>query len=64
MAFMKYLTPNSGKEDPEDWLESYKSAIKAEKWSTSQILKYVHLKLNKKAKDWLSNITGEVKPMF
>ena len=25
MAFIKYLTPYSGKEDPEDWLESYES---------------------------------------
>jgi len=51
MAFMKYLIPYSGKEDPEGWLESYKSAAKAEKWSASQMLEYVGLKLKKKAKD-------------
>jgi len=33
MAFMKYLTLYSGKEDPESWLKSYKSPAKAEKWS-------------------------------
>ena len=59
---MKYLTPYSGKEDPEGWLESYESAAKAEKWSTSQMLECVGLKLKKKAKDWFSNLTGEAKP--
>jgi 2-iminoacetate synthase ThiH len=38
MAFMKYLTPFSGKEDSEGWLESYESAAKAEKWTTAQML--------------------------
>jgi len=33
IAFMKYLTPYSGKEDPEGWLERYQSSAKAEKWS-------------------------------
>ena len=62
MAFVKYLTPCSGKGDPEGWLESYKSAAKAEKWSASQMLKCVGLKLKKKAKDWFSNLSGEAKP--
>jgi len=62
MAFMKYLTPYSGKEDPEGWLKSYESTAKAEKWSASQMLECVGLKLKKKAKDWFSNLTGEAKP--
>ena len=62
MAFMKYLTPYSGKVDPEGWLESYESAAKAEKWSTNQMLECVGLKLKKKAKDWFSNLTGKAKP--
>jgi len=49
MAFMKYLTPYSRKEDPEGWLESYESAANAEKWSANQMLEYVGLKLKKKA---------------
>jgi len=61
MAFMKYLTPYSGKEDPEGWLESYESAAKVEKWSASQMLECVSLKLKKKPKYWLSNLTGESK---
>jgi len=61
MAFIKYLTPYSGKGDPESWLESCESAAKAEKWSASQMLECVGLKLNKKAKDWFSNLTGEAK---
>ena len=59
MALMKYLTPYSWKEDPEGWLESYESAAKAEEWSASQMLECVGLKLKKKAKDWLSNLTEE-----
>ena len=62
MAFMKYVTPYSGKEVPEGWLESYESVAKAEKWSASQMLECVGLKLKKKAKDWFSNLTGEAKP--
>jgi len=62
MAFMKYLTPYSGKEDPKSWLESYESAAKAEKWSASQMLECVGLKLKKKAEDSFSNLTGEAKP--
>ena len=62
MAFMKYLAPYSGKEDPEGWLESYESAAKAEKWTITQMLECVGLKLKKKAKDWFSNLTGEAKP--
>jgi len=62
MVFMKYLTPYCGKEDPEGWLKSYESAAKAEKWSASQMLECVGLKLKKKAKDWFSNLTGEAKP--
>jgi len=62
MAFMKYLTPYSGKEDPEGWLESYESAAKVEKWTASQMLDCIGLKLKKKAKDWFSNLTGETKP--
>ena len=58
---MKYLTPYSGKEDPEGWLESYESAAKVEKWSASQMLECVSLKLKKKPKYWLSNLTGEAK---
>ena len=60
MAFMTYLTPYSGKEDPKSWLESYESAAKAEKWSASQMLECVGLK--KKAEDSFSNLTGEAKP--
>ena len=59
---MKYLTPYSGKEDPEGWLESYESAAKVEKWTASQMLDCIGLKLKKKAKDWFSNLTGETKP--
>ena len=61
MAFRKYWTPYSGKEDPNDCLESYKSAAKAEKWSASQMLEYVGLKLKKKAKHWFSNLTEKAK---
>jgi len=61
MAFMKYLTPYSGKEDPKGWLKNYESAAKAEKWSASQMLEGVGLKLKKKAKDWFNNLTGEAK---
>jgi len=62
MAFMKYLTPYSRTEDLEGCLESYESAAKAKKWSASQMLECVGLKLKKKAKDWFSNLTGEAKP--
>jgi hypothetical protein len=51
MAFMKYLTPYAGMEDPEDWLESYEPAAKAENWSTSQMVDCIVLKLKKRAKD-------------
>jgi len=61
MAFMKYLTPYSRKEDPKGWLESYESAAKAEKWSASQMLECIGLKLKKKVKDWFSNLTGDAK---
>ena len=63
MGFMKYLTPYSGKENPEGWLESYESAAKAEKWSASQMLECVGLKL-KKANNWFSNLTGKFKPKY
>ena len=56
------MTPYSGKEDPEGWFESYKSATKAEKWFASQMFECVGLQLKKKAKDWFSNLTGEAKP--
>jgi len=62
MAFMKYLTPYSGKEDPEGWFKSYKSATKAEIWFASQMFECVGLQLKKKAKDWFSNLTAEAKP--
>ena len=62
MAFMKYLTPCSGKEDLEGWLERDGSATKVEKWSASQMFECVGLKLKKKAKDWFSNLTGKSKP--
>ena len=61
MAFMKYLTLYSGKEDPKGWLESYESAAKAEKWSASQRFERIDFKLKKKAKDWVNNLTGEAK---
>ena len=64
MAFIKYLTPYSGKKYPESLLESYKSTAKAEKWSASHMLECVCLKVKKKAKDWFSNLTGEAKPKF
>ena len=61
MVFMKHLTTYSGKEVSDHWFESYKSAAKAEKWSASQMLEGVGLKLKKKAKDWFNNLTGEAK---
>jgi len=45
------FTSCSGNEDHEGWLESYESAAKAEKWSASQTLECVGLKLKKKTKD-------------
>jgi hypothetical protein len=48
---MKYLSPYSGKDDPEIWLESYYAAGKSEKWSDDQILECIRLKLKKKAKE-------------
>jgi len=49
MAFIKYLTPYSGKENPEGWLESHESVARAEKWSASQMLECVGSTLKKKA---------------
>ena len=46
---MKYLTPDSRKEDPQGWLKTYESAAKVEKWSPNQMLECVGLKLKKKA---------------
>jgi len=50
-----------GKEDPEGWLESYESAAKTEKWSASQMLECIGLKLKKEAKDCFNNLTWEAK---
>ena len=62
MAFMKYLTPFSGKEDLESWLESYQAAAKSEQWSGTQMLECISLKLRKKAKEWYTNLSSQVKP--
>jgi gluconate kinase len=62
MAFMKYLTPFSGKEDPESWLESYQAAAKSEQWSNSQMLECISLKLKKRAKEWYTNLSSSAKP--
>ena len=59
MAFIKYLTLYSGKEDPEEQLESYESDVKSGKWTTSQIIECVDLKLKWKTKDQFSNFTRE-----
>ena len=57
---IKYVTFYSRKEDLEGQLKSYEyeSAIKAEKWTASQMLECVSLKL-KTARDQFSNLTGE-----
>ena len=47
MAFMKDLTPYTGKEDSESWLDSYESVAKVEKWTTSQMLGFVNFKTQK-----------------
>jgi RNase H-like domain found in reverse transcriptase/Reverse transcriptase (RNA-dependent DNA polymerase)/Integrase zinc binding domain/Integrase core domain/gag-polyprotein putative aspartyl protease/Retrotransposon gag protein len=59
---MKYLSPYSGKDDPEIWLESYYAAGKSEKWSDDQILECIRLKLKKKAKEWYNNLSTKEKP--
>ena len=52
MGFMKYLSPFSGKEDPESWLESYQTTAQAEQWTSAQMLECIPLKLKRKALDW------------
>ena len=51
MTLMKYLSPYSGKDDPEIWLDTYKAAAKSEGWSEEQTLECINLKLKKKAKE-------------
>jgi len=62
MAFMKYLTSFSGKEDPESWLESYQAAAKSEQWREPQMLECISLKLKGRAKEWFTNLSTQVKP--
>jgi hypothetical protein len=51
MTLMKYLSPYSGRDDPEIWLDTYYAAAKSEKWTNEQILGCIRLKLKRKAKD-------------
>ena len=59
---MKYLMPFSGREDPKSWLESYQAAAKSEQWKEPQMLECISLKLKKKAKEWFTNLSAQVKP--
>ena len=62
VSIVEYLTSYSGNRDAKGWLKHYESATKLEKWSTSQMLECINLKVKKKAKDWFSNLIKEAKP--
>ncbi len=62
MTLMKYLSPYSGKDDPEVWLDSYQAAARSEGWSDDQILQCIRLKLKKRAKEWYNNLSLKEKP--
>ena len=57
MTLMKYLSPYSGKDDPEIWLDTYHAVARSEKWSDDQILKCIGLKIKRKAKEWYNNLS-------
>ena len=59
---MKYLSPCSGKDDPEIWLDTYHAAAKSETLFDDQILECIRLKLKKKAKEWYNNLSLKEKP--
>jgi len=62
MSFMKYLSPYSGKHDPESWIEQYQAAAKAEKWTEAQMLECMPLKLKRRAKQWYEHNLSGSKP--
>ena len=62
MAIFRHLASFSGKEDPDDWLESYEAAAQAEGWDEPKRLLCVALKLRKCVKKWYSTFSANKRP--
>ena len=62
MAIFRHLALFSGKEDPDEWLESYEAAAQAEGWKDDKKLLCVALKLHKQAKEWYSTFSTNERP--